>query len=72
MMELRRIGPNSPFPCSGYPAHTGGILDHTEPETELLRVTYAGDAGTGTPDGGMWWGTPGPGVNRAGRLELGL
>ena len=71
VMEMRGVGPNWPFPCGGYPSHVGGILDHKEPEKELLRATYAADGGTGTPqEGALWWGTTGPPIDRAGRLEL--
>ncbi|KAK3901954.1 hypothetical protein C8A05DRAFT_15925 [Staphylotrichum tortipilum] len=70
LMELRSAGPNWPFPCTGYPGDTGGILDHKQPDQEQLRAVHASDGGTGTPAGGLWWGSAGPTVDRPGRLEL--
>lgn len=55
VMRERNVGLFWPFPCSGFPAFHGGILDHRERETERLRVIYSTDAGSGTHDDDLAW-----------------
>ena len=39
-----------PFPCSGFPMFHGGVLDHSEPSTERLRIFWSRDGGSDPAD----------------------